>query len=327
MQCCCEIETPVCEDTCRCASSYLVEELTGQYSYIKDLDFGSQWDCTKCPNYSCYDTWHEVTLQWQLVAPMVLTEITVPGSSPPECCYRAEGTVQVTGTVRIYERYRCGGEDCADWEETHTFNVDRETCVCLTVKCGTFPDCQGLHAGAGWIHQVEIGDFVVECSVELRGYADCDRCYDDPPPDFAPLQVRCTGGVVCYKTPLSKCHDQLLASDWSCLGFRPYLDDCPFSDPDFPENDCFRFSGGRLNYPILGPFGLYPADECSVGQDDVDCQDIAVSGPWLYSNILPGNVQPVCGSFSFTEFLCQGTVRRDWGQSSCTPMGAPIVYS
>lgn len=336
MQCCCDIETPVCENTCRCASSYSVDSLQGSYSYTNELDHGSFWNCSSCPGYACYETWHEITVNWELVDPMTLTEVSIPGSLPAACCYKGTGTVRVYGSIKITERYRCGptGESgCPDWEEVHDIPFDKQTCVCLTVKCGTVPDCLGLHAGAGWIHQVEIGDFIATCSIELRGgYADCERCYDDPPPGFGPISIRVHGGVVAYKTPLSKCHDGLLASDWSCLGFRRYLDNCPTQDPDFPENNCFN--NMPLSYVFVGPFGLTPAGECSEGQDDTPCVDPLVTAPWFYNNILPhpsalpaDQVQPVCGFFSNQIFLCNGTIRQDIGQGSCQQAGAPIVYS
>ena len=319
MQCCCEITPADCSESCECATSYTINALQGQYSYEMTLDYGSLWSCSACPSQQgCSATWWGIDVAWALVGPMVMTRVADP--SGVGCMYTGTGTVRVQGTVDYTYKWMCNDlPGCAAFESTQTWMFDRETCVCVTVRCeasptGSNPGCNGSVPGAAWRHTVEIGDFIVDCSAELYTDSGCDPVcpvFGNPP-----VALRCQGGAVDYLTPLV-CLNTLMPADWLCAGWR----NGPVS------SYCFDTVGAAAP---RGPFGLQEEGECSPGQDDFPCLDAGQpstgSSLW-HTNFFAPSTPPVCGAWSYSANICNGTVRLDASQSGCTPVGAPITYA
>jgi hypothetical protein len=175
---------------------------------------------------------------------------------------------------------------------------------------------QRLQFGVGGAlrHTVEIGDFIIDCSAELWTDSGCDPIC--PVKGQPPVALRCQGGAVDYLTPLV-CLDTLLAADFLCAGYR----NGPVS------SYCFSTVGAAAS---RGPFGVEEESECSPGQDDFPCLDTSQSATgvslWHTSFYAPPS-QPLCGSWSIAQDICNGTIRREASQSGCTPVGAPISYA
>jgi hypothetical protein len=319
MQCCCETELGDCDDSCDCATSYTIDGLQGTYRYESELDYGGAWTCASCPGQQgCSVTWWGIDLGWTLVGTIVMTRSADPSGTG--CIYTGTGTVLVTGSLDYTYKWECNDlEGCPAFDETQTFNFSTETCVCVTVRCeanliGAVPGCNGSIPGAAWRHTVEIGDFIVTCSAELWTDSGCDPIC--PVKGQPPVALRCQGGAVDYLTPLV-CLDTLLAADFLCAGYR----NGPVS------SYCFSTVGAAAS---RGPFGVEEEGECSVGQDDFPCLDTSQSATgvslWHTSFYAPPT-QPLCGSWSISQNICNGTIRREANQSGCTPVGAPISYA
>ena len=318
MQCCCDIELGDCSDACECATSYTINALQGQYSYQFELDYGSAWDCSVCPSQQgCSATWWSISVAWALTAPMVVTRSADP--SGVGCIYSGTGTVHVQGSVDYTYKWQCNDlPGCPAFESTQTWTFDTETCVCVTVRCeasptGSNPGCNDSVPGAAWRHTVEIGDFVVACDAELWSDSGCDPVC---PVQGPPVGLRCQGGAVDYLTPLA-CLDTLMPADWICAGWR----NGPVS------SYCFASVGAAAP---RGPFGVQVEGECSPGQDDYPCLDAgqASTGVTLFhTNHFAPTTPGLCGDWSISQLVCNGTVRLDAAQTGCTPVGAPITYA
>jgi hypothetical protein len=122
------------------------------------------------------------------------------------------------------------------------------------------------------VHTIEIGDFIVDCNVDMLTGGDCDSC-----PTQGVFALRCLGGRFQY------------ASDVGCLNnlqnlaFMGYYGNtqqlCGTGGPVSQPGACY--ANLEASIANVGPFAVIAEGECSEGQDDEDCIDPAAVGDAL----------------------------------------------
>jgi len=322
MQCCCELPISDCDDSCDCATSYVVDSISFPYRYERTVDIGSGFNCQCSPSAGCGHIVHQFQLAVGLVAPFTINRTQI-GSNPAECCYRGYGDVQVLGTLKVQWQTYCQGDlECPVTEEELEWSFDRVTCVCVQVVCSPGPP----GTAARWLISIEVGDFIITCSHQFFDIKeDCDP---ECPELLDPRRIVCEGGNVKYTAPL-RCLDTLMPGEFTCAGYGGTV---VCGDPTAPPPvgaRCFEYTGSGTQ---LGPFGLRLRDECSPGQDDEDCIDEATtsSGPhytWLEHQLPPSQTQqPINGAWTELLTRCSGNIRVETSQSSCDTL-SPIQFS
>ena len=257
--CCCG-EPTVCS-VCSCATSYVVNGINLSYSFtINKVGAGPACTC----RYREYDIQVNIVPSSQVIA------TKVAGGS---CCYRARFDVSVTGYVNLRQYYNSGSycPPTITWSQAYPFT--RTTCACLTVACNSKVDvCGGPSRATALVHTIEIGDFIVDCNVDMLTGGDCDSC-----PTQGVFALRCLGGRFQY------------ASDVGCLNnlqnraFMGYYGNtqqlCGTGGPVSQPGACY--ANLEASIANVGPFAVIAEGECSEGQDDDDCIDPVAVGDAL----------------------------------------------
>lgn len=301
--CCCGEQSGPCADSCDFASSYAVNGIAG--SYI----FESEWDAFDC-GQACSFRSFRIEVNWIQVGPLVVTRQAAPGGGAP-CCYRGQGMLLVTGSVTITDTYRDG--ICPDYEQTSTFDFERDVPCAITVGCGGTAGCGFTVTNPpGWTHTLHICDFLVTCSHEaIEG--DCDSCYWT----VGPFALRCVGGTVSYVSNLVAPNN---LNGTGCLGYYAGSQCSGYPFPDMIAN--------RTTH---GPFAIVADEECSP-QDEYDPCTLPVTtlaflstridsdplvSPWLAA--ADAASKSACGGVSTTVGPSEGC-RYGLFQLGCTTM-------
>ena len=293
--CCCG-EPTVCS-VCSCATSYRVNGINLSYSFtINKVGAGPACTCR----------FREYDIQVNIVPSSRVIATKVSGGS---CCYRARFDVSVSGYVNLRQYYDSGSycPPTITWSNTYPFT--RTTCACLTVACNSKVDvCGGPSRATALVHTIEIGDFIVDCNVDMLTGGDCDSC-----PTQGVFALRCLGGRFQY------------ASDVGCLNnlqnlaFMGYYGNtqqlCGTGGPVSQPGACY--ANLEASIANVGPFAVIAEGECSEGQDDEDCIDPAAVGDALrtfsssWPETLRTELQGPCRNVDWSGRLFPNTVCQD----------------
>lgn len=283
--CCCG--STGCAGTCL-LTSYTVSGLGGSYQGRVDYDYS-------CPCYTdicggAVDSPYEAN-NWEFlftasqIGTAVLTRygpVTFGG-----CCYKAEGTMRITGTLTLEQFaswFSCDGfgppagwaQDCSN---TISVSFTAEVPFCYTVACDSISSletCTWGASGAIWKHSLQICDFPISGSEEfLAGSCpsgspcspspgsslvgpDCILCLNCP---TQPYGIICSGGTFNW---ISKLKDfrYITASERGEISSCAIQASCPLGAPD--SNQPSRCFPDLENIASLeGPFLVALVDEFS----------------------------------------------------------------
>jgi len=256
--CCCG-EPTVCS-VCSCATSYRVNGINLSYSFtINKVGAGPACTCR----------FREYDIQVNIVPSSRVIATKVSGGS---CCYRARFDVTVSGYVNLRQYYFDSGTMYCPppitWSQAYPFT--RTTCACLTVACNSQVDvCGGPSRATALVHTIEIGDFIVDCNVDMLTGGDCDSC-----PTQGVFALRCLGGRFQYASDVGCLNNLQNLAFMGYYGKTQQL--CGTGGPPSNPNGCFDGLEGSI--ANVGPFAVIAESECSEGQDDEDCIDPAAVG-------------------------------------------------
>jgi hypothetical protein len=282
--CCCG-EPTICS-VCSCASSYRVNGINLSYSFTFNK---------AAPGAGCTCRYREYDISVNIVPTGRVIATKVAGGS---CCYRARFDVSVSGYVNVRQYYDSGSYCPPVINMSATYPFTRTTCACLTVACNSKVDvCSGPSRATALVHTIEIGDFVVDCNVDLLTAGDCDSCTTQQV--FA---LRCIGGRFQYATDVA-CLNSL--SNVAFIGFYGKPEQlCGTGGPVSEPGACYANLDANIQF--LGPFSVIAEGECAEGVDDYDCIDQPVSGTALqtfastWPETLRTELQGPCGSVDWS---------------------------
>lgn len=270
--CCwsCENPLPVCEQSCDCATSYLVTGIAFSFSFTKD---NRDIDCDPCPYPAGFQSQssYNITVVGQQYANIAITRY----GSGSTCYYQGTGAIEITYTVESETRLVCcktpdGGiptvlDDTLSQSWTGTLTVP----VCITVRCveadTANPEpstaCNGVgFPGAEWVHTLAICGFPISPNWSRLEFdyggvapglpAQCQSAGAVISPVEMPTSLWMNRAVISWRSKL-KCLDDLVTGDATLV-----LGACgsnPDGDPEvalcenyFHVADCGPFSVGTI---------------------------------------------------------------------------------
>ena len=236
-----------CTESCNFATTYLVSGMQGTFAYDKV----AQNDCPSCAPFSEYD----YDLTWVQNGQWLVTKYTI---SSGNCCYAATGYVTVTGTLNITVTTEdTNGTPCIT-DELYYFS---ETVpACLSIRCKSAVPCSGAPIVDGWIHTLQLCDFVITESHE-EYINDCEQACTGSDP----FSLQCVGCTMRWGSPMGSLSTGT-KRDLGCFGGG---DSCVYVGHDPNESNstnCFEVSEQQY-----GPFAIIKRDEGSAQDPHLPC--------------------------------------------------------
>ena len=295
--CCCGGEG--CSRSCG-LTSYLVSGLGGLYSMRKEVPLTNKCVCSCLEDGVGEHTTWNLDLSFQQVGSSILARQLDPHGENA-CCYRATGSMRVSGTFSYAQAMVCCMDSPVDPARRcsidQTYSFDLETDFCYTVICSNLDStgCLWNGTGAKWIHILDICDFGLAetadfLSVEIMGgiYDLCGLTSGSGCPTYS-AGIVCGGAHLVWTTPMKDFRDLTSAEfsqkpinvtrQQSCNGLQ-WPGQGGTGDPDI--EGCMNYVEW-LDY-YSGPFSIHQTREFS-DPEGIDpwlpCSLGDVIGAWI----------------------------------------------